>query len=103
MLALQACGVGPGDEVITVAHTFTATAEAIVLLGATPVFVDVEPQTLTLDPQRVERAVKATTKAIVPVHLYGQPADMGKKTFANFKGISKITSKYKLHPHVTSE
>ena len=75
-LALRACGVGPGDEVITVANTFVATVEAIVLLGATPVFVDIDPDTYTLDPARLRGAIGPRTRAIVPVHLYGQMADM---------------------------
>ena len=75
-LALQACGVGPGDEVITTAHTFIATAEPIALLGAMPVFVDIDPATFNLDPERVEDAITSRTKAIVPVHLYGRPAAM---------------------------
>src|SRR5688500_12173830 len=66
-LALRACGVGPGDEVITVEHTFIATAEAIVQIGAVPVLVDVDPATYTLDPERLEAAVTARTRAIVPV------------------------------------
>jgi dTDP-4-amino-4,6-dideoxygalactose transaminase len=76
-LALAACGIGPGDEVITTAHTFMATAEAVSLAGATPVFVDVDPATFTLDPLKVEAAVTPRTKAILPVHLYGRPAAMG--------------------------
>jgi len=76
VLALRACGVGPGDEVITASNSFIATAEAIVLLGAVPVFVDVDPQTYTLDPSCLEAAIGQRTRAIVPVHLYGQTADM---------------------------
>lgn len=75
-LALQAVGVGPGDDVITVAHTFIATAEGISELGARPVFVDVLPDTLLMDPSLVEAAITPRTRAIVPVHLYGQMADM---------------------------
>ncbi len=75
-LALRACGIGAGDEVITVAHTFIATALAISACGATPVFVDVDPATLTLDPDRAAAAVGARTRAIIPVHLYGRCADM---------------------------
>lgn len=75
-LALAACGVGPGDEVITSPHTFIATAEAITHAGARPVFVDIDPETYTLDPQRVEDAISQRTKAIVPIHLYGHPAEM---------------------------
>jgi dTDP-4-amino-4,6-dideoxygalactose transaminase len=75
-LALLACGVGPGDEVITVPFTFVATVSAVMYAGARPVLVDVEPHTLTMDPALIERAITPRTKAIVPVHLYGQPADM---------------------------
>ena len=75
-LALVACGIGPGDEVITVAHTAVATVAAIELAGAVPVLVDIEPDYFTLDPAQLERAPTPRTKAIVPVHLYGQPAEL---------------------------
>jgi dTDP-4-amino-4,6-dideoxygalactose transaminase len=75
-IALRAYGVGPGDEVVTVANTFIATGEAILLNGARPVFVDVDPITRTMDGARLERAITPRTKVIVPVHLYGHPADM---------------------------
>ena len=75
-LALLAAGVGPGDEVITTPNTFIATAEAISYTGARPVFVDIDPATANLDPARVEGAITSRTKAVVPVHLYGRPADL---------------------------
>ncbi|MGJ8561613.1 MAG: DegT/DnrJ/EryC1/StrS family aminotransferase [Litorimonas sp.] len=77
-LALLASGVGPGDEVITVPSTFVATVAAILYCGATPVFVDVDPDTLTMDPLQCARAVTQRTKAIVPVHFHGRLADMKK-------------------------
>jgi dTDP-4-amino-4,6-dideoxygalactose transaminase len=75
-LALAACGVGAGDEVITVAHTAVATVAAIELCGAAPVFVDIEPDYFTLNPNHLEEAITSRTKAVIPVHLYGQPADL---------------------------
>lgn len=75
-LALQALGIDRGDEVITVPNSFFATAEAISLCGVVPVFVDVDPATYTMDPALLEEAITSKTKAIVPVHLYGQTADM---------------------------
>lgn len=76
LLALKALGVGAGDEVITVAQTAVATVAAIELAGAKPVFVDVDPITYTIDPFMIEQAITPQTKLIVPVHLYGHPADM---------------------------
>jgi dTDP-4-amino-4,6-dideoxygalactose transaminase len=75
-LALLAAGVAPGDEVITVPFTFVATVASIEYAGAKPVLVDVEPDYWTMDPARIEAAITPRTRAIVPVHLYGQPADM---------------------------
>jgi dTDP-4-amino-4,6-dideoxygalactose transaminase len=75
-LALRAYDIGPGDEVITSPFTFIATAEVISMVGATPVFVDIVPQTFNLDPQQVANAVTPQTKAIMPVHLFGQSANM---------------------------
>ena len=88
VLVLRALGVGPGDEVITTSNTFFATAEAVWLLGATPVFVDIEPNTCNIDPNLIEAAISPKTKAIIPVHLYGQPAEM--------RAISKIAKAHKL-------
>ena len=76
LLALKAVGVAPGDEVITSAFSFVASATTIVMAGATPVYVDIEPDTFNLDPARVERAITPRTRAIVPVYLYGQVAAM---------------------------
>jgi len=76
ILALRTCDIGPGDEVLCPSFTFIATADAVSLLGGKPVFVDIDPKTFTIDPSKIERAVSPRTKAIIPVHLYGQPADM---------------------------
>lgn len=75
-IAMQAAGIGPGDEVITVAFTFVSSVETIVQLGATPVFVDIDPATFNLDPALLEAAITERTKAILPIHLFGQLADM---------------------------
>jgi len=87
-LALVACGIGSGDEVITVSHTAVATAVGIELAGARPVFVDIEPEYYTLDPSDLEKAITSKTKAIVPVHIYGQPVDMDP--------VIEISGKYSL-------
>src|SRR6476660_3197483 len=75
-LGLLAAGVGPGDEVIVPSFTFAATANTVALTGATPVFVDIEPDHFCLDPAAVEAAVTPRTRGVMPVHLYGHPADM---------------------------
>ena len=75
-VALRCLGVGPGDEVVTVPMTFVATVWAVSYVGATPVFVDVDPATRTMSPEQLEAAISPRTKAILPVHLYGQPADL---------------------------
>jgi dTDP-4-amino-4,6-dideoxygalactose transaminase len=96
--ALLAMGIGPGDEVITVPNSFMATAEAISYCGATPVFVDVDERTYTMDPEKLDRAVTSRTKAIIPVHLFGQPADMDPiLEFARANGLSVIEDAAQAH------
>ncbi len=88
-LALRALDIGAGDEVITVAFTFVATTEAIGIVGAKPVFVDIDPDTFNLDASKLEAAITPKTKAIIPVHLYGQPCDMDK--------IMDVAKRHNLH------
>jgi UDP-2-acetamido-2-deoxy-ribo-hexuluronate aminotransferase len=88
VIAMMALGIGPGDEVIVPAFSFIATAEAVVLVGATPVYVDVDADTFNLDPKQLEKALSAKTKAIQPVSLYGQVADMDAiNAFARKNGL----------------
>jgi dTDP-4-amino-4,6-dideoxygalactose transaminase len=90
-LALRAAGIGEGDEVITSAFTFIATAEAICYVGAKPVFVDVDPSSFNITPAAVEQAITAKTRAIMPVHLFGQPCDMaGMQRLADQHGLKII-------------
>lgn len=91
LVALMAIGVGPGDEVITTPFTFFATGGCIARVGAKPVFVDIEPTTFNLDPALVERAITENTKAVMPVHIFGQPCDMEPlQTLARERGLSII-------------
>lgn len=87
-LALRAVGIGPGDEVITSPLTFIATVEAIIEVGARPVFADIDPVSYTIDPAQVERRITKRTRAIIPVHLYGQPADLA--------ALSRLARRYDL-------
>jgi UDP-2-acetamido-2-deoxy-ribo-hexuluronate aminotransferase len=87
-IALMALNIGPGDEVITPGFTYIATAETVAVLGAKPVYVDIDPKTYNLDPRLLEGAITSKTKAIIPVSLYGQCAD--------FDAINAIASKYKI-------
>jgi dTDP-4-amino-4,6-dideoxygalactose transaminase len=98
ILALQACGIGPGDEVITVAHTFIATVAAIIAVGATPVFVDIDPRTYTMDVSQLAAAHTLRTAAILPVHLYGHPAQMDPLlAFARSRGLLVIEDAAQAH------
>jgi dTDP-4-amino-4,6-dideoxygalactose transaminase len=91
ILLLKACGIGPGDEVITTPFTFFATVEAIVHVGATPVFVDIDPHHFCLDPSLLEAAITPRTRALIVVHLYGHPAEMDALT-----GVAKAHGLYVL-------
>lgn len=97
-LAMRGMGIGPGDEVITVPNTFIATSEAVAMAGATPVFIDVRPGTWLMDPDKVEAAITEKTKALLPVHLYGQPADMtALKAIADKHGLKLIEDAAQAH------
>ena len=97
-LALLALDVGPGDEVITVPNTFIATAEAISLCGARPVFIDIDEQTYTMNPDLLEKAITSKTKAIIPVHIFGQMADMDPiMDIARSKGVSVVEDACQAH------
>jgi dTDP-4-amino-4,6-dideoxygalactose transaminase len=97
-MALVAAGIGKGDEVITIPMTFIATASAIDYAGATPVFIDIDPTTVTMNPACIEDAITPQTKAIIPVHLYGQMADMGPiREIADRRGLVLIEDAAQSH------
>src|SRR5436305_11548318 len=97
-LALRACNIGPGDEVITVSHTFIATMEAIALVGATPIFIDVDPETYTMDWRQLESVLTERTRAIIPVHLYGHSVEMQPvMDFAKAHGLRVIEDASQAH------
>lgn len=97
-LALRACNIGPGDEVITVANTFIATVEAIAIVGATPVFVDIDPATYLLDWRQLDQVLTSRTRAILPVHLYGHPVEMRPVLdFAHTHGLRVIEDASQAH------
>jgi dTDP-4-amino-4,6-dideoxygalactose transaminase len=97
-LALAALGIGSGDEVITVPHTFIATAEAITAVGARPVFIDIDPVSFTMNPALLEAAISSKTRAIIPVHIYGQVADMDRiLEIANLHGIPVVEDACQAH------
>ncbi|NLF78321.1 MAG: DegT/DnrJ/EryC1/StrS family aminotransferase, partial [Chloroflexi bacterium] len=97
-LALEAIGIGAGDAVITAANTFIATALAITQVGASPVLIDVDPEYYTLNPAEIEAAITPHTRAIIPVHLYGQPADMEPiQAIAQHHGLAIIEDACQAH------
>lgn len=97
-LALRACNIGPGDKVITVANTFIATVEAIALVGAKPVFIDIDADTYTMDWRQLDQVLTSRTRAIIPVHLYGHPVDMDPVLdFARKHGVRVIEDASQAH------
>src|SRR6266478_2936577 len=97
-LALRACDIGNGDDVITVSNTFIATVEAIALVGATPAFVDIDPLTYTMDWRQLDRVLTSRTRAIIPVHLYGHPVEMQPVLeFAHSHGLRVIEDASQAH------
>src|SRR5207302_8173382 len=97
-LALRACGIGRGDEVITVSNTFIATVEAIAMVGARPIFVDIDPDTYTMDWRQLDQALTSRTRAIIPVHLYRHPVEMQPVLeFANAHGLRVIEDASQAH------
>lgn len=98
VLALRSCGIGPGDEVITVANSFIATVEAVALVGARPVFVDIDPESYTMDWCQLDSVLTANSKAIIPVHLYGHPVEMQPvMEFARSHGLFVIEDASQAH------
>ncbi len=97
-LALRALGIGQGDEVVTVAHTFIATAEAISAVGATPLFVDIDPATFCMDADALQQAITPAVRAVMPVHLYGHPADMSTiNAIAEAHGLAVVEDAAQAH------
>ncbi|MEP6756050.1 MAG: DegT/DnrJ/EryC1/StrS family aminotransferase, partial [Chthonomonadales bacterium] len=97
-VALRALGIGCGDEVLVPPYTFVATASSVLAMGATPIFVDVEPGSLNIDPNRLEEAITPRTKAIIPVHIGGRPADMdGVLKVANKRGLAVLEDAAQAH------
>ena len=98
IMALQSLGIGKGDMVATVPFTFVSTADAILHLGATPVFIDIDPKTLTMDPDKLRSAMRTKIKAVIPVHIYGSPSNMTEiMEIANDKGVPVIEDAAQAH------